>query len=188
MLHDVWDIITNIHKVCVHISVLGQPATEIFRVSISTCMIGMPDTHRTSNNNAVVLAPIFKWSLSSLIFYISFQVQSISYLLVLLPFSGFLSFLQNIAAFSMLSAVSPVSYSVASSTKRIVIITVSLVLLRNPITWLNAFGMGLAVCGVLLYNKVKLWMCYFYVEYKFSILVVFGVALTHYCTINYRFI
>ena len=116
------------------------------------------------------------------IFFSSFQVQSIGYLLVLLPFSGFLSFLQNIAAFSMLSAVSPVSYSVASSTKRIVIITVSLVLLRNPITMMNAFGMGLALCGVLLYNKVKnnvdvlLVNSKINVEYNFSILVVCNVA------------
>ena len=82
----------------------------------------------------------------------------------MLPISGFLSFTQNIAAFSMISAVSPVSYSVANSTKRIVIIVISLILLRNPVSMFNICGMGLAVCGVILYNKVYMnhviVMCY----------------------------
>ena len=82
------------------------------------------------------------------------QVPSMGYVFIMLPLSGFLSFLQNIAAFSMLSAVSPVSYSVASASKRIAIITVSLILMRNPVTFLNICGMALAVIGVLIYNKV----------------------------------
>ena len=78
--------------------------------------------------------------------------------MLILPLGGIFSFLQSIMAFSMLSVVSPVSYSVASATKRIVVITVSLLMLKNPVTSSNVCGMAVAISGVILYNKVG--MCY----------------------------
>ncbi|XP_062509206.1 solute carrier family 35 member E1-like [Corticium candelabrum] len=76
-------------------------------------------------------------------------------LLVVLAISGLLNFSQNVIAFTMLSTVSSLSYSIASSMKRIVVICVSLLMLHNPVTPINMMGMTVAVTGVLVYNKVK---------------------------------
>eukprot|EP00124_Ichthyophonus_hoferi_P001350 Ihof_evm12s67 gene=Ihof_evmTU12s67 len=68
---------------------------------------------------------------------------------------GFSQFGQNITAFSVLFLVSPVSYSVANTTKRIVVITTSLLIFGNPVTFWNAMGMSMAVAGVGFYNMAK---------------------------------
>lgn len=74
--------------------------------------------------------------------------------ITLLFADGVLNWLQNIIAFSVLSLVTPLTYSVASASKRIFVIAVSLFILGNPVTWMNVFGMMLAVLGVLVYNQV----------------------------------
>ena len=84
------------------------------------------------------------------------QVQHLGWLMLVLPLNGILNFGQNIVSFSMISAVSPVSYSVANATKRIVIIGFSLLLLRNPVSLYNVCGMAMAVIGVAIYNKVRM--------------------------------
>lgn len=73
----------------------------------------------------------------------------------LLAADGLLAWLQAVAAFSVLSRVSPLAYAVASAAKRAAVVGASLLLLRNPAPPLNLAGMALALLGVLAYNRAK---------------------------------
>ena len=72
--------------------------------------------------------------------------------------NGICHWMQAILAFKALRKVSPVTYSVANSVKRIFVIVSSVLWFGNVVTFTNAIGIILAITGVLLYNKAKIDM------------------------------
>lgn len=68
-------------------------------------------------------------------------------------FNGTFHFGQNILAFVLLSAVSPVTYSVASLLKRVFVIFIAIIWFRSPTTNLQAVGIGLTFFGLYLYDR-----------------------------------
>lgn len=70
-------------------------------------------------------------------------------------FSGLLSFIQNLCAFTLIHQLTTLSYAVSNAAKRIAVIVISLLWLKNPVTPINMAGMLISVLGVLLYNRAK---------------------------------
>lgn len=103
----------------------------------------------------IIFTPV--WIFSDLSSVLSHNVvTNLDYRVLLLLFTdGVLNWLQNILAFSVLHLVTPLTYAVASASKRIFVIALSLFVLGNPVTWPNIFGMVLAIIGVLCYNRAK---------------------------------
>lgn len=80
---------------------------------------------------------------------------SMTHIFIYLVLSGVMAFIQGISAFTIISLISTVSYSVANATKRIVVIVVSILTLKNPVKFANFIGMMVACFGVFNYNRVK---------------------------------
>lgn len=69
--------------------------------------------------------------------------------------NGIGCFVQNLLAFSVLSIVSPVTYSIASLVKRIFIISASILWFGDSVTYLQGFGIGLTFTGLWLYERAR---------------------------------
>jgi solute carrier family 35 protein E1 len=67
--------------------------------------------------------------------------------------NGSFHFLQSLAAFILLSVVTPVTYSVASLIKRVFVIVFSILWWRSPMTPVQGFGIALTFLGLYLYDR-----------------------------------
>ena len=74
---------------------------------------------------------------------------------LLLLANGVTHFGQNIFAFTLLTLVSPVAYSIGSLLKRVFIIVTSIMWFQTPVTAQNLFGMALTFTGLWLYTSAK---------------------------------
>ncbi|KAK7514897.1 triose-phosphate transporter family-domain-containing protein [Phyllosticta citriasiana] len=70
-------------------------------------------------------------------------------------FNGTFHFAQNLVAFVLLSMVSPVTYSVASLIKRVFVIVFAIIWFGNPMTRIQAVGIGLTFVGLYLYDRTR---------------------------------
>uniref|UniRef100_A0A0K0F2D9 Solute carrier family 35 member E1 (inferred by orthology to a human protein) n=1 Tax=Strongyloides venezuelensis TaxID=75913 RepID=A0A0K0F2D9_STRVS len=69
--------------------------------------------------------------------------------------SGFIAFIQNFCAFTLIHHLTALSYSIANTSKRIVVISSSIFFFQNNINALNILGMTLSIAGVAFYNRIK---------------------------------
>jgi len=70
-------------------------------------------------------------------------------------FNGTFHFLQSLVAFTLLSMVSPVTYSVASLIKRVFVICFALLWFGNKVTKIQFVGILLTVIGLYLYDRTS---------------------------------
>ncbi|KAF9962220.1 suppressor of loss of ypt1 [Mortierella alpina] len=73
----------------------------------------------------------------------------------LLFLNGVSHFFQNIFAFSVLALTSPVTYSIASLIKRIIVIVASIVYFHQTLGTTQWMGVGMTFWGLWLYNSAK---------------------------------
>ncbi|ERN15705.1 hypothetical protein AMTR_s00048p00229560 [Amborella trichopoda] len=67
--------------------------------------------------------------------------------------SGVFYHLYNQSSYEALDEISPLSFSVGNTMKRVVVIVASLLVFRNPIRPLNALGSAVAILGTFLYSQ-----------------------------------
>ncbi|ANB11196.1 Sly41p [Sugiyamaella lignohabitans] len=81
------------------------------------------------------------------------SIMSTSGLMLAFLINGFVHFAQNLLAFQVLGMVSPVTYSVASLIKRIVVITVAIIWFGQRVTGTQGWGILLTFLGLYLYDR-----------------------------------
>lgn len=69
--------------------------------------------------------------------------------------NGTVHWAQNIIAFAILSSTSPVTYSIASLIKRIVVIVMAIIWFRQSVHPVQGFGIALTFFGLWMYNNAK---------------------------------
>lgn len=74
---------------------------------------------------------------------------------LLLLFSGIISYVLNVTLFIVLKATSSVTVTVAGNVKTVLVIVVSLMIFKNPVTPINLLGCFIAISGCCWYGLIK---------------------------------
>lgn len=67
--------------------------------------------------------------------------------------SGIFYHLYNQSSYQALDEISPLTFSVGNTMKRVVVIVSTVLVFRNPVRPLNALGSGIAILGTFLYSQ-----------------------------------
>ena len=81
------------------------------------------------------------------------------WLFALLAFTGCMQYLSNEIAFCTLSLIHPVTYAVANTLKRSIVVAVSLVFFGQRLRLSGAIGAALALVGALMYSLARAGVC-----------------------------
>ena len=79
------------------------------------------------------------------------EIPSTFYLWVII--SGVFYHLYNQSSYQALDEISPLTFSVGNTMKRVVVIVSTILVFRNPVRPLNALGSAIAVLGTFLYSQ-----------------------------------
>merc|ERR1719427_609330 len=77
------------------------------------------------------------------------------YTMWMLLFNGVVFYAQSLFAYSLMSLISPVTFSVSNTVKRAGLIWFSVLVFGNSVTVLGAFGTFLVIFGVFLYQRAR---------------------------------
>jgi solute carrier family 35 protein E1 len=101
----------------------------------------------------LLFSPMFFWS--------EWSSTKISvWIIFLFIVNGISHYLQALIALEILSLISPVSFAVSSLFKRIVIVTASFLIFRDPLTLVQLFGIGITFLGLYLYDHYRYFQHY----------------------------
>lgn len=78
------------------------------------------------------------------------------YVASMLLFNAVIFYLQSLFAYSLMSLISPVTFSVSNTVKRAGLIWFSILVFGNKVTPLNLFGTFMVLCGVFLYQRARI--------------------------------
>jgi len=104
--------------------------------------------------SAIILLPfVFYYELDSIIFdWDMLNVTGVGILLM----SGAIAYGLNVTSFLVVKYTSPLTYNVAGNFKIILSITISVLIFKNKIGFVNMLGCGIAIVGVWMYNTHRM--------------------------------
>ncbi|KAJ3227685.1 suppressor of loss of ypt1 [Clydaea vesicula] len=103
----------------------------------------------------ILMFPIWMYT-EGIQFFTDYSIlpsMKVSFLFLL---NGVTNFTQNMFAFTILSLVSPVTYSIASLVKRIFVITASIIWFGDSVSKLQGFGIFLTFLGLWMYDQARM--------------------------------